>query len=252
MLNAKYFSLAAIAGLALVSFAGVANAATSGPFTSATIGPFPTNFGSGTGANPVTNIVLPLFDTNLGTLTGISFTVGGTVSTMFSGQDKSGNPNNVTLTSAGKISLYAPPAPPTASNLVVFTTPANSIPPFPVAANANFGPSTVNAVGSNSVPSYAGSFAPFQAAGGGTITLPVTASGTSSASDDNGNITSTIRTTATAYGSILYTYTPKTNAVPEPGSVAMLVAGGVSGAAFLLRRKRRVSRHNGAFSPYDM
>ena len=237
MLNMKNFSLAAIAGLALVSLTGAANADTTGG-TSPTIGPFNTNFGFGTGGNPVTNLTLPYFDTNLGTLTGISFTVGGTVTTMFSGQDRSGNPNNVSLTSSGTITLYSPPAPPSAATLIVFTTPANSIPPFPVAANATFGPQTVVANGSNTVPSYGGSFLPFEQAGGGFFTLPVTASGLSSASDDNGNITTTIRTTASAFGSVLYTYTPKTNAVPEPGSIALLIAGGVSGAAFLIRRRK--------------
>ena len=237
MIRANKSILTSLAALAVVSFAGAANADTIGG-TSPTIGPFSTNFGFGTGANPTTNITLPLFDTTLGTLTGISFTVGGSVSTTFSGMDQSGNPNNVTLTSGGTISLYAPPTP-SASNLIVFTTPANSLGPVAVAANASFGPSTVVAAGSNSVPSYGGSFLPFEAMGGGFITLPVTASGASSASDDNGNITTTIRTTASAFGSVLYTYTPKTSSVPEPGSVALLIAGGVSGVGLFARRRKK-------------
>ena len=237
MLNAKNYLRAALAGLALVSFADAANADTTGG-TSPTVGPFNTNFGFGTGANPVTNLTLPYFDTNLGTLTGISFTVGGSVNTMFSGQDKSGSPNNVFLTSSGTITLYSPPPPPGASTVIVFTTPTNMIGPIAVAGNANFGPIMVNASGSNTVPSYSGSFLPFEQAGGGSFTLPVTASGTSNASDDNGNITTTVQTTASAYASVVYTYTPNTSSVPEPGSVALLIAGGVSGAALFVRRRK--------------
>ena len=236
MLNAKNFSLAAIAGLALVSLTGAANANTTGG-TSPTVGPFNTDFGLGSGAHPVTNLTLPTFDTTLGTLTGISFTVGGTVTTMFSGQDQSGNANNVTLVSGGTISLYMPPVA-SPANLLVATTPNNSLPPVAIAANAMFGPLTVVAASSSSIPSYGGSFLPFETVGAGTISLPVSANGQSSASDDNGNITTTIRTTASAFGSVVYTYTPRTNAVPEPGSIALLIAGGVSGAAFLIRRRK--------------
>ena len=234
----KNLSLTALAGLAILSLAGVANADTYGPFTSATVGPFNTDFGLGGGAHPVANLTLPTFDTTLGTLTGISFTVGGGVTTTFTVSDASGNSNPVTLTSSANISLYAPPPPPGPATLIVFTIPANSIntilTPF-----GSFGPQAVVANGSNTVASYGGSFLPFLTVGPGSIVLPVSANGQSSASDQNGNLNASVRTTATAFGSVTYTYTPVTTGVPEPGSVAMLIAGGVSGAGFFLRRRRK-------------
>ena len=135
--RANKFSLTALAGLAVLSLTGAANADTTGG-VSPTIGPFNTNFGLGGGANPITNLTLPTFDTTLGTLTGISFTVGGTVTTTFSGQDLSGNSNSITLTSSANISLYAPPVVSPAT-LIVFTIPSNST-SLSVAPNATFWP----------------------------------------------------------------------------------------------------------------
>ena len=231
-------NLTVLAGLAALSFAGAANANTTGG-AAPTIGPFSTDFGLGTGANPVTNLVFPLFNSNLGTLTSISFTVGGTVTTTFSGSNPNAlNPDNVTLTSQTNISLYAPPVV-SPSNLIIFTTPSNVFGPITVPGGANFGPQTVVAPGNSTNPSYSGSFLPFEAAGGGFVSLPVTANGQSNASDTNGNINTSIRTTASAFGSVVYTYTPTQTGVPEPGSVAMLIAGGMTGAGFFIRRRRK-------------
>ena len=237
MMSAKNLTL--LAGLAAISFAGVANANTES-FTSPTVGPYNTDFGGGgTQSRPVASIVLPTFDTTLGTLNSISFTVGGSVTTVFAGQDLSGNPNNVTLTSSANISLYAPPGPASASSLITFVIPSNALPAFPVAANAPFGPQTVIANGTSSAANYTGSFLPFETVGLGSIVLPVSGNGSSSASDSNGNILTSIRTTASAFGAVTYNFTPTTTGVPEPGSVAMLIAGGMTGAGFFIRRRRK-------------
>ena len=228
MNHGRPFFLAALTGLSLVSALRAAKADIYGPLTSPTIGPFNTNFGSGTGANPVTNVTLPKFDTTLGTLTGISLAIGSTITTRFSGHDRSGNPNNVTLTSQGTISLYAPIGSPSSASLIVYTIPSNTPPSFPVAANANFGPTTVVASGSSSVVSYNGSFLPFKAAGGDFLTLPVTANGQSNASDDNGNITSIVSTKASVYVSVTYTYTPATPPLPVTGRIALEGVGDLS------------------------
>ena len=139
------------------------------------------------------------------------------------------------MTSSANISLYAPPAPSPAT-LIVFTVPSNAI-NTTLAPGGTYGPQSVVASGSNTVASYGGSFLPFETVGAGSVVLPVTASGQSTASDQNGNISSIVRTTASAYGSVTYTYTP--SSVPEPGSVAMLIAGGVTGAGVLVRRRKK-------------
>ena len=237
MMSAK--SLTLLAGLAAISFAGVANADTE-TFTSATVGPYNTDFGTGAAnqSRPVVNLSLPTFDTSLGTLNSISFTVGGSVTTIFAGQDLSGNANSVTLTSSANIALYAPPVA-TAANLIAFVIPSNALPPIPIAPNSSFGPQTVVASGTSGTASYGGSFLPFETLGSGSIVLPVSANGQSAAADTNGNILASIRTTATAFGTVTYNYTVPTTGVPEPGSVAMLVAGGMTGAGFFVRRRRK-------------
>ena len=238
MMSAK--NLTILAALTAMSFAGAANADTSGPFTSATVGPYNTDFGTGvlTSAHPFTNLTLPTFDTTLGTLTGISFSVGGSVTTSFSGTDLSGNANTITLTSQATLSLFAPPSP-TPANLIASSTPSASQAPFTIGPGANFGPIVVVAPVSSTVSNYTGSFLPFETLGSGTVSMPVSANGQSTASDSNGNIATVIRTNAQAFGSVTYFYTPVTTGVPEPGSVAMLVAGGMTGAGFFIRRRRK-------------
>ena len=236
MMSAKNLTL--LAGLAAISFAGVANA-DSLSYTSPTVGPYNTDFGGGGNqSRPVATISLPTFDTTLGTLNSISFTVGGSVTTIFAGQDLSGNPNSVTLNSSANISLFAPPIA-SPANLITFVVPSNALPPIPVAPNSSFGPQTVVANGTSATANYGGSFLPFETSGAGSIVLPVSANGASTAADTNGNILTSIRTTATAFGTVTYNYTPSTTGVPEPGSVAMLFAGGMTGAGFFIRRRRK-------------
>ena len=212
MLYTKNLSRLAIVGLAIVSLTGIAHADTI-IANSAVIGPFSADFGSGTGANPTTTLSAPKFDTTLGVLTDIYIVLGGSVSTTFSGTNSS-EPNSITLTSSAIFSLFAPSG--TASAPVVVYSTQGSLGPIAVASNATFGPIKVGTSGADG-NGYTGAFAPFEAAGGGFVSLPVTAHDTSSASGVT-NLTASASTTASVYATVIYTYTP---GVPVTGKIAL-------------------------------
>jgi hypothetical protein len=198
------------------------------------IGPFPTSWGFGTGANGAEALMLPQFDPALGTLLSISLTLSADATTTFTVTDLSGSPNEVTGTSSAKVTAYMPGTLPTFSTTgLVLVNPSNTINED---LNANQQITfSASASGTQTVTLPAADFAPFM--GPGAVALPISGKGSSSATDQNGNITSTIMTIADAYGSITYDYNPA--AVPEPGCVALIGGSLVASAATLRRKARR-------------
>ena len=224
----KALSLIALAGLA-VSLSSVANAATDGPYT----GSVPDTLTTwGVPLGSVTQSIKK-FDPALGTLTSVSFTLNGDAT------------STVTTTAVTTTTYYY-----SAGATIRLTRPDGSllVQTIPTLTKGDaFNPLTQNAGTSSSSTgsATATNSASFSSAsdlalftGLGNIALPTQAAGFVTVSLIGGNATAGQSTIAGANVSVLYTYTPGTTAVPEPGSVAMLIAGGITGAGILIRRRK--------------
>ncbi len=213
-------NFAILAGLAAISFAGAANADTLMYTASA---PSATTEISGTLTLPQFNVPGAILDsvslmatsnaTNSGTLTNTaaqpqSFTQSFTT--------------QVTLT--GPASIKLKPAPGTSQD---FTDLAVSVP-------TAYGPLTGTDTKS-ATPALA-DFGLYTGAGSISFSY-VSLSGTTTLGG-GGNIVSNISTVADVSAKVVYTYHLQPTDVPEPGSVAMMIAGGITGAGFFVRRRR--------------
>jgi hypothetical protein len=236
-LVSKIFATAAVASVCLLP--SLAHGATisfsDGAAGSPAIGPFLTNWGLGNGeVHPSEALSLPQFNPALGTLLSIDLSLSADANTTFTVTDLSGNPNEVTGTSSAKVTAYAPGTLPTYSTAgLVLVNPVNSI-DEPLGPNATITFSASASATQDALVPLA-NFGAFE--GAGTVYVPISGKGASSAIDQNGNITVTTQTAADAYGTITYEYNPA--ATPEPGSVALFLGSLVASTATLRRRARR-------------
>ena len=190
-----------------------------------------------TTTNWVDSFEVPLFDTNLGNLTSVQITLNGTLDGDIRIESLDAQPATITATLQATLSLTRPDL----SLLVVV------IPNFVSVDNVTAFDGNIdflgtsgrtyfnqggNASASHTSPPPAGDLALFQALGGGSIFLPVTASGSSSATGA-GNLISSFRTAAGADVEVVYTYD---DGVPEPATF-VLIGAGLLGLAFMGRRK---------------
>ncbi len=220
MNRANKFSMLSLTGLAAISFAGAANADTLMYSASA---PFATTEISGTLTLPQFNVPGAILDsislmatadaTNSGTLTNTaaqpqSFTQS------FTTQVKLAGPNSISLK----------PAPGTSQD---FTDLAVNVP-------TAYGPLT-----GTDTKTVAPALADFGLyTGAGSISLAYSSLSGQSTLGGGGNVNSAVSTVADVSAKIVYTYhTP--SAVPEPGSVALLLTSGVTGAGLLARRRAK-------------
>ena len=218
MMSAKNLTL--LAGLAAISFAGVANADTAGPFTASF--PSSTTEINGTLLLPKFNVPGAILDsislsatanaTNSGTLTNTAaqqqtFTIN------FS--------TDVTLTGPASITLD-----PTPSTSQKFTNLAPSTP-------TTYGPKT--GTDTKSATPGVADFALYT--GAGNFSLAFASLSGQGIVGGGGNIVSSVNTVADVNATVIYTY-HRVSGVPEPGSVAMMIAGGITGAGFFVRRRR--------------
>ena len=180
------------------------------------------------------------FDTTLGMLTSITFSLEGIVNGQARAESLDAQPATVTLDLAGEIKLQRPdmsvlvttnPVVSSVFNLAAFDGTID----FAGASGVDTG--SVSASASDALTSTsAADFLLFSAAGGGVINMPVLAAGLSTGSGA-GNLVTQFTTLAGANVTVTYNYTDApTSSVPEPGTLAM--AGlGLLGLGAMRRRK---------------
>lgn len=188
----------------------------------------------------VQNIVLPKFNTGLGTLTSISIT-------LFADANSSGNVTNnnsgsvvvnqwiasleVDLLQPGFSGPYTPVGI-FGQTLATAYPQLISVTPQVLIAGASVGYSVTNQSASAAYTVPSASFATYE--GTGTVLMPLFTDTQTTTNTTGGNLTLTQTTTAYAEGTITYTYTAAP--VPEPVSMALL-ATGLLGLGLVRRRR---------------
>ena len=191
-----------------------------------------------TTTNFTANIGVNKFDPALGTLTGIQFTLTGTVlgTVKFESQDAA--PSTISSNLSATITLTRPDNStiavvlPTVSAVTSLTAYDGTL-DFNGTSGRTFANVTNTLSSTPAVMSSNADLALFQ--GIGSIVLPVTASASSSAAGA-GNLFTSFTTTAGADGSVTYFY--NTTSTPEPSTTILMLSSGL--VLFpIIRRKLR-------------
>lgn len=225
------------------TFAALALAAALIPFTSAQAAVI--SFDSATAlkkTNWTQSLSFGKFDTNLGTLNSIKFDLRGLISGTGKAESDDEEATTVSLSLGSILKLSRPDGTllvlsnPVFSQLFQFSAADGDI-DFAGTSGGSTGLVTANAH-DFFVSTSASDFALFSALGGGQINLALKATGASSATGA-GNLATIFQTFASSSVNVTYDYTPRAVEVPEPASLATILAGlGLMGAV----RRRRASK----------
>ena len=215
-------------------FAALAIAAALTPFTSAQAATISFSDSKAMATTNWTDVLsFSKFDTSLGTLTSIKFDLSGAVQGSGNAESLDAAASDVSLSLGALLGLTRPDG----STLVVTNPLFSQVFNFSAFdGSINFGGTsggstgTVSANGANFfVSSSASDFSLFSALGGGTIDLGLNAVGNSSGTGA-GNLVTQFNTAAAGNVVVTYTYT-SASVVPEPATLATLIAGlGLMGA----------------------
>ncbi|MFQ3549970.1 MAG: choice-of-anchor E domain-containing protein [Armatimonadota bacterium] len=221
----KYSKLLVFVLLALFSVSAVYAASVS---YSDTISLSQTNWNS--------TVTIPKFDSSLGTLTSIEFSLIGFVSGSTAFENLDASPATVTTNLSAMLKLTRPDS----STLVISLPVANTsdyaseydgITDFNGTSGKTYSNLSASATESF-ISTLASDFALFT--GTGNIILPVTATGTSSGSGA-GNLLLQFTTNASADVFVKYNYEP--DVIPEPASIVALL-GGIAGIGGVALKRR--------------
>jgi hypothetical protein len=192
-----------------------------------------------TKTNWLNSLVLGKFDTNLGQLTSIDFSVTGLTQGLGRTENLSPIASNATLTLSSTFTLSR-----AGNNLLTVTNPvfAQTFALGSFDGTIDFGGRSGGSTGtivhsttSAAHDTTASDFAAFSAAGGGFINLDLAAVGASRATGA-GNLTSAFTTKSSGHVEVTYNYAP----VPEPETYAMMLAG--LGLLTAMRRRKNANK----------
>lgn len=174
---------------------------------------------------------LDLFDTNLGTLNSVTLTLNGGMTTTIDLSNSAAQSQTARGTGTVDLSFTSSLAGLDLSAVLLNLTATTGLQTLAPGASASFGPLT-----DTDTIALTPTAALFGAAGGGTFSISCESFSGLGVSGGGGNVAASQTTTAGCGASIAYDYTPTTNKVPEPASMA-LVGLGMMGLAAIRRRK---------------
>lgn len=174
---------------------------------------------------------LDLFDSNLGTLTGVTLTLNGSETTTITLTNNAAQNQSVIADGTVKLFFSSNLAGLTFANPLMSLSATTGFVTLAPGATQSFGPLTdTDTVALTPLASL------FSVSGGGQFSITCESLSGIALTGGGGNVASTQATTAACGASIAYDYTPTTNRVPEPASMA-LVGLGMMGLAAIRRRK---------------
>ena len=193
-----------------------------------------------TTTNFTANIGVNQFDPAMGTLTGIQFTLTGTVLGTVQFESKGAAPSTVTSNLAATITLLRPDSSTIAVVLPTVSAVTNlsaydGVVDFSGTSGRTFANVTNTVSITSGVMGSAADLTLFQ--GLGSISLPVSASAASSTTGA-GNLITQFTTTAGADGSVTYFY--NATSTPEPSTTILMLSSGLVLFPIIRRKLRKI------------
>ena len=191
---------------------------------------------TGTMTTELTNVPLSLqlFNSNLGTLTGVSITISGELNTG-AGSSVTNHANTSQTFTVSENVLYnfsdSGLLSAQLANLTTDPSYSKTYKNLGAGASAAFGPVSLT---SGTTLNFSSGLSAFSKAGGGSDIVDVNTTTNEGLAGGGGNVSYLLNTTGAATLQVTYTY----EAIPEPSSIALALLGG-TGMLLLMQRRRR-------------